>query len=521
MLPSQLLRARRLRDRLTLRWATGGEEELALAGELISQFRPGRSLAEVHSAVEEIEEAYGAAGIDFKLVRGLALILERRCSFERPETRVSPERARLAVYRVVNRRFHGFASGAQREEALRLAADELGVTVEELEEALWADSDEALRLSEADLPDPEGLLREYNLSLLQTALFRSVRLAVETRSPGWQVKRLLRAVKALGLMYTASRVGGALRLDVDGPATVLKMTTRYGTALARLVPRVVSMDDWRMFAWVVRRSGSGEGRLSLRLEVDSSDRNLFPALQEPGWEVEYDSSLERDFAIACSLDGWRVEREPEPLLAGRSVLIPDFLIRKGPVRVYVEVMGFWTPQYIRRKLEKLKEVERPVLVVVKRDLACAPVEEVARDVLYFEGRGDVKPLLERLREIEERGWNRVVSSEGLSGRLRPEGDLVSLRDLAEGHGLTPEQALEVADLRGYRVVGDHLISENLLSRAAEILLSRRPGTVGQARAALEEIGVAGDLAAPVIEAVGLKVRWRSLEEDDAEVVYPP
>lgn len=520
MLPSQLLRARRFRDRLLLRWAAGRDEELALAGELIFQFRPGRSLAEIHSAVEEIEEAYEAAGIDFKLVRGLAILLERRCSFERPETRVSPERARLAVYRVVNRRFHGFASGPQREEALRLAAEELGITVEELEEAMWADSDDALRLREADLPDPESLLRVYNLSLLQTALFRCVRLAVRTRSRGGQVKRLLRAVKALGLMYSASREGGALRLDIDGPATVLKMTTRYGTSLARLVPRVVSMDDWMLSAWVVRRSGSGEGRVSLRLEVDSSRRDLFPAAPEPGAEeAEYDSSLERDFATACSLDGWRVTREPEPLLAGRSVLIPDFLIEKGPVRVYVEIMGFWTPEYVRRKLEKLKVVEEPVLVVARRDLACAPVEEVVGDVLYFEGRRDVKSLLERLREIEAREWRGIVSSGGLGGRPRPRGDLVSLREFAEERGLTPEQALEVADLRGYRLVSGHLISEDLLSRAAEALLSRRPDTVGRARTVLREVGIPGDLAAPVIEAVGLQVRWGSLDEDDAEIVY--
>ncbi len=474
--------------------------------------------------MEEIEEAYEAAGIDFKLVRGLAILLERRCSFERPETRVSPERARLAVYRVVNRRFHGFASGPQRGEALRLAAEELGLTVDELEEALWADSDDALRLKEADLPGPEELLRIYNLSLLQTALFRCVRLVVRTRSPGGQVKRLLRAVKALGLMYSASREGGALRLDVDGPATVLKMTTRYGTSLARLVPRIVTMDDWSLSAWVVRRSGSGEGRVALRLEVDSSRRDLFPAAPEPGageGEGEYDSSLERDFATACSLDGWRVTREPEPLLAGRSVLIPDFLIQKGPVRVYVEVMGFWTTEYIRRKLEKLKKVEEPALVVARRDLACAPVEEVVEDVLYFEGRRDVKPLLERLREIEEREWRGIVSSGGLGGRLRPRGGVVSLREFAEEHGLTPEQALEVADLRGFRLVSGHLISEELLARAGEALLSQRPETVGRARALLEGVGIPGDLAAPVIEAVGLEVRWRSLDEDDAEIVYGP
>jgi predicted nuclease of restriction endonuclease-like RecB superfamily len=174
MLPSQLLRGKVVGGKLILKWALGSE--LELAEDLIRIFKVGRELKEIEEEEEEIEEYYS----DYKLVRGLYTLLLRRGRFERPKSSLDPLEARRRVYRIVNRDYHGFVSYEERADAIRRAAEEIGVNEEELERALWADFE--LKLVEFDAPEPEELLKEYNLALLQTALFKSSRMHLLTSS---------------------------------------------------------------------------------------------------------------------------------------------------------------------------------------------------------------------------------------------------------------------------------------------------------------------------------------------------
>ncbi len=87
----------------------------------------------------------------------------------------------------------------------------------------------------------------------------------------------------------------------------------------------------------------------------------------------YDSSIEQSFAEAFQslansdgVDGWQLEREPEPLLLAtpateavassisHGIFIPDFALTRGNQRIYVEILGYWTPAYRERKIAKLQ-----------------------------------------------------------------------------------------------------------------------------------------------------------------------
>lgn len=502
MLPSQLLRARVRRFKLIPLWVKGSDEELNLAEELLRVFMPGRKLSEIRERLEEIEETYEFLGMDYKLVRGLSLILERDSVFERPDTPVEPEKAREAVFRLVNARYGGFVTEEVRDQALEEAASELGITKEELEESLWGDSDESLVLIKAPNYSSRELLQRYNLSLLQTSLFRALDLSLETKARGWEVKGLIRALKRLGLMYTAERsVGGeGIIIEVSGPASVLKMTTRYGTSIAKLVPYVVSLSDWRIEARIRR------GRKVLRLRLDSSVSQLFPRKTE---EPEYDSSLERRFASIAEAGGWRAFREPEPLVAGRSIMIPDFLLVKGVARVYVEVMGFWTPEYVERKLRKLARLKEPILVIARKDLLCSHIESLPKDVFYIDGRIDKVALLKKLDEIEREEMKHVVLED-----IELSGEVVDLRILARSKGMRLEQLKKALSFKDYTIVGDYAIRKDLLR---SFNWDRDPRTVGELKELLRERGLPEDMAIPLASVLGYEVIWHGLDEDEAEL----
>ncbi len=503
MLPSQLLRARVRGSRLYLLWAKGTEVELELARELIEAFKQGRRLSEIHEQVEEIEEMYELAGIDFKLVRGLAILLERASEFERPSTRVDPERAREVVYRLVNAKYGGFVMEELRDRVLEEAASELGLSKEDLEETLWADTEEAQVLVRPPPYEPGDLLKRYNLSLLQTALFRALSMTVTTRASGGEVKRMLRSLKRLRLMYMADQGHGVI-IKVSGPASVLKMTTRYGTSLAKLIPYVVSMSHWEIQTIISRK----KGRPAL-LRVCSRERDLFPEIE---WqEPTYDSVLEKSFASIAEAGGWKVVREPEPLISGRSIVIPDFLLEKGSAKLYVEVMGFWTPEYVEKKLKKLTHLRELMLVVAKKDLLCSKIEKIPKDLFLIEGsKIDKVSLLRKLDELERRALSKEFKV--TDGDL--EGLVVSLRGLARSRGLTLNQLKQILSLREYAVLGDYAVRRDLVNSFREMEL---PKSVKDLKSLLRSHGLPEDLAIPLASELGYEVIWRGLDEDDAEI----
>ena len=46
------------------------------------------------------------------------------------------------------------------------------------------------------------------------------------------------------------------------------------------------------------------------------------------------------------------------------MLIPDFGFEKEGLKVYLEVVGFWTPDYLERKIRKLSSIAGVDMIIV-------------------------------------------------------------------------------------------------------------------------------------------------------------
>ncbi len=503
MLPSQLLRVRISKGIIYPIWARGSDEELQLARDLIRVFKAGVKLSEIQERVEEIEEIYESTGIDYKLVRGLTILLERTSRFKRPNTIVEPERAREVVFRLVNIKYGGFVPEELRDDALNEATKELGIEREELEKSLWADSDKLQVLVGGLNYSPENLLKEYNLSLLQTALFKALDLRIEAKVSGWEIKNLLRSLKRFGLMYAAEKKEGKIIVEVSGPVSILKMTTRYGTSIARLIPYVVLMSHWKI------RSKISRNRRILTLLVDSKFRYLFPS-KEPS-EPKYDSSLERRFASIAEAGGWKAIREPEPLVVGKSIMIPDFLLLKGAAKIYVEIMGFWTPEYVEKKIRKLSLLKESMLILARKDLLCSRIESIPKDIFYIEGnRIDRVALFKKLKELEEK----LISSIAKISDDELKGTVVDLRKLAKAEGFTLDQLKKAISLKEYIISGDHAVKQDLINLFREKNIPRK---VKDFKSMLRSVNLPEEAAIPLALALGYKIIWHGLDEDEAEI----
>ncbi len=395
MLSADLLKTRVRGDRITPAFVGPDGDSFALAEDIVRAFgdHTGRKLGELMDILEEMEDQ----GFDYRLVRGLVALLERRCALT-VVSAANPDSVRREVFSISGQ---PALTAEARSRAIAQAARNLGISPEEAEASMFADLESELIVSGFSPPSPAALLEEYNLSLAQTLLFKATEMRFRASS---KHKEVLRAVKRLGLMYSASQEGGRLDITVDGPVSAIKATERYGTSLAKLLPFIVASTGWSVEATILRKDFNGNPRIYIFNMDEGSHGHLFGDFAGAFQGVEFDSEPEERFydSFGNAATGWAITREPEPLIAGRYLYIPDFLLEKDGTKVYVEIAGFWTAEYLKRKVAKLGELkDTELMVLASTKMACDAFKAVTENVILFDRKIPLKEVLDRLKAWDD------------------------------------------------------------------------------------------------------------------------
>lgn len=224
-------------------------------------------------------------------------------------------------------------------------AEELGRPWQQIEDELFADIIDFHRLeSFTGYPTARHLLSRYNVAQVQVALFSAVSMEIQATG---DFKRILRAARLSRLMHSISRISDSCYyIRLDGPASVLRETRRYGVQMAKFLPVLISCTGWKMHAVVETRNG---WKLGLDLHDTDGLQSHLPD------EDEFDSSVEAQFFRSWgndARDGWMLYREAEFLHAGQKTFVPDFVFRHTNGRTaFLEIVGFWTPEYLQSRLQ--------------------------------------------------------------------------------------------------------------------------------------------------------------------------
>jgi len=505
VLQANLLRALYSRGKVYPAFAQPDGKERELAEALIDTYSMmvGMRKGVLEDAVKEIE-----VGRDYRLVRGLSSLLERRCRFE-AHAKVDPFRARSSVFRASAGRY------TDRDLVLKEVANELGVSPADLEESLWADLDENLTLVDFQPIDAGELIREYNLSLAQTLLFRSSFMEFSV-SDHW--KEVFRGVKAFGLMYTALNTSEGVRVRVEGPLSLTKLTDRYGVAIAKLFELIVMASRWDIKAQVL---GANRGRV-YDLQLSSSHHGQLLSAGRQWSTGTFDSSVEeRFFSDFVSLgSGWEIRREPEPLIVGQHVFIPDFSFEKYGHKVYMEIVGFWTPSYLKLKEEKLRQLQGiDIIVAVDEELGASRGSFKASDFLVFKGRVPAEKVYSYLKEEEEKLVKDVLSKQKLDLEdVTRRGLVVNLTEIAEERGVPLRAIREMLPdevLRRYSLIGEELVSRDYISKLKGEIGDLEGKSFSEVQGKVQKMGIKD--VDGLLRELGYKVIWASLDPADAKV----
>jgi predicted nuclease of restriction endonuclease-like RecB superfamily len=105
---------------------------------------------------------------------------------------------------------------------------------------------------------------------------------------------------------------------------------------------------------------------------------------------------------------WRLLRESEVLLLGDTVMVPDFVLVDEAAetrKILLELVGIWHPNYLRRKVEKVRAANcAHLLLLVYQGLNVTEeaFEGSASEVIFFQNKPVLKEVMERAEEMANR-----------------------------------------------------------------------------------------------------------------------
>ena len=410
MLPTELLMFRVKGGVIEPKRLKGTTNNLKLAETLIGIFEQnvGKRRFELNEDLQALE----AGRTDFKVLRGLAHLLSQRCEFE-AEGQTPPPQVRERVFALAQ----GHPPSRRRTREL---LEQLGrsldtgrtLSPEEVTASLYADLPDQQTLVVFDPLTPEELVQRFDLAQAQGVLYRAYSLIITARrNEPARYKQLLKYTKLFGLMVTVEgdpKFG--FTLTMDGPTSLFASTTRYGLAMAKFLPALLHVTKWDLTAAIKPRKdlawvdpGDDEWQYGLTSEDGYVSHYKVPQ--------EHDSALETGFAERFQKleTSWKLEREVDLVPVPGGVILPDFRLEHEDGRsVLVEIVGYWRPEYLRRKFDLLRKSGRTDVIVCvseRLNLEKAGVDpsDFGDRVVWFKGVLNPKEVLALAEKVATEG----------------------------------------------------------------------------------------------------------------------
>lgn len=563
------------------------------------------------SNVDENLSEVEAKNPDYKLVRAICHLLEQRCEYASHESGFSNARnndtmnaihLRRQIFEIASQLGYPVTEN-QRKNILQKVASKNNLSVNDVEMAMWNDLEKNKYLKNFDSLTSLQLVAWYNVSALQTLLLNSVKMEFSIYG-GFSWKKILRKIKQLGLMYSLyresnygsesntqtkkeeilfkSKKENKIICTVNGPLSIVRLTDRYGMAMAKLIPSIIFSEIWSINATILRKSISGMKKTyDFELSSTNKDIPLFdastfqlqseqksgPGLSYDNYGMEYfDSSVEKKFMdkFLKFSTGWHLDREPDPLILSSSkAFIPDFVFEKYGVKVYLEIVGFWTEDYLKRKLEKIKDLTSskseagtstgPDLLVVANMDNCISEngkkisidsvfsKYVNKKHLIFYRKDEIPfgPIISYLKDIDHKIIDEI--SVNLHDTIALEMDklihdrqrnsVISLREISDRYKIPIESVVKTIrnlqlntnnsekvmteKLREFLLVDNYMISNDKISELLPEL--DKIGKLQDAVRLLRQSNIPEECVTLLITKMGYEIIWNGIDSNNAHV----
>jgi hypothetical protein len=246
------------------------------------------------------------------------------------------------------------------------------------------------------------------------------------------------------------------------------------------------------------------------------------AVTDKGVKETFDSSVEQkfynEFVSLPAAQRWEIVREPDVIVTQRGVLIPDFKFvhKELNLETYFEIVGFWTEEYVKRKLAKLRSLPFTMLVAIDKNLACFNFDPfgfgLEQPLILYSKKVPVGEVIRYLTALEREAVTKQVAS--LKGTaIELEGNIIQILDMAKRYGMSQDAVRACVKDLEYVVLKEVVVRKELLSTIKEKIAGVEK--YAEARRIIEEAGLTN--ADEVLVQLGYKVKWKGLDLEEATI----
>jgi hypothetical protein len=431
------------------------------------QLRDDRYLAAISYAIDYYERMVGRPRkemqaetlLEFfgdpKLARGIIACLGRTYLWHQPdfseivdhETYMAlralgldrPAALRQYLYRYVNAYHNGFLPSVGRATVLETVCADLPIDRRTFETLLTLDAAEnAILTKVAGAPSARDIVALYNYHSIETALRATSALRLTLDGPIWTIVRTVHNIsKRYGLRYTIEHGAGGLfagtvTIEWIGKRDVLGGYSRYGRRVVRALLRLLAAHPdapvegeatVHLGGSVYNYALNKAGLAILGVQAQRVGRG------DEAWEAQGAARLLNAWNKAYlrgETGGWRLRRDPEPLITEVGVIVPDFLIMRGQQRAYLVLADSRTA--VEALVKPLRILNGRVLIVVAteadwaKQLAALPtivVPHVGEPSARMLARALPAPaVLAQLGESKWQQLERILETEGFVDEAR-------------------------------------------------------------------------------------------------------
>lgn len=307
------------------------------------------SIGKTRGEIEAEFEEYVGTGTDYKILRGFIKLLTDRTKFQ-TESIAEPIEIRRALF--LNAKTAHPVLANNRNKVLNQTAADLNCRADEVENGLYADLSAQQRLLEFDSVQPAALLDRYNLAQAQALLYRcgEMKIWIEPQTPAGY-RQIFAAIKYYKLIHTiAGNPKNGYLVTINGAASLFHRSQKYGINMAVFLPVLLNCAGWRMTAEIDLKDGA-----RAFYELQSGQKDLRSHLEdEPEYDNPIHEKLVRDWAKHESK--WQLEANREIVNLGKIAFVPDFVLEQNGEKIYLEILGFWTPNSLQERLNEFKSL---------------------------------------------------------------------------------------------------------------------------------------------------------------------
>ncbi len=364
--------------------------------EIFEEFA-GKTRGELEKELEE----YVGTGTDYRILRGFIKLLLDRSEFETASI-AEPGEIRRKVFLEAGKFQPVLPGSKQKSEVLKTVADEFQTDAETIVSNLYADLSAQQKLIRFETISPTDLLDRYNLAQAQALLYKCVEMKIlAAPSDAANYRSIFGWIKHFGLIHIVrGKAADGYEIRLTGAASLFHRSQKYGIRMAVFLPALLLCKDWKMSAEIAQKEG---GNLFYELSSEQIDlKSCY--FDEPEYKNSDIEKLKKNWGKSSA--DWQLCENNEVVDLGRTAFVPDFvLISPDNEKIYLDVLGFWTPKSLKKRLEEFQAVNfQKFIFAASHELRGSREEPLwtSKNVIFYKTKIEPSLLVETAENLRFR-----------------------------------------------------------------------------------------------------------------------